>query len=86
MTAPSVLYGGSGYRIARSLEGALFGLTLVGLVVVIAGATAVGVALFAVGVIGGTAVHLAVGIAGYRRAMQAEWPKVPPLSDDDWDA
>ena len=28
--------------------------------------------------------QLVVGIAGYRRAMRREWPKVPPLADDDW--
>lgn len=29
------------------------------------------------------ALHLAVGIWGYRRVMRREWPKVEPLADDD---
>jgi len=84
MTPPEKLFAGSRYRLARAIEGVLIGLAPVGLVLVLAGWAPVGVALFAIGTIGTTVVHLAVGIGGYRRAMHAEWPKVPPLEDDDW--
>jgi hypothetical protein len=84
MTPPEKLFAGPGYRLARAVEGVLIGLAPLGLVFVITGLAALGVALFAIGTIGATFVHLAVGIGGYRRAMHAEWPKVDPVEDDDW--
>ena len=84
MTPPEELFAGSRYRLARTVEGVLIGLAPVGLVLLLAGCAPVGVALFAIGTIGATIVHLAVGIGGYRHAMQAEWPKVDPIDDDDW--
>ena len=84
MTPPEELYRGRGYRLARTAEGVLIGLVPVGLILVIAGLHVAGLVLVAVGTIGGTFLHLAVGIGGYRRAMHSEWPQVEPLSDDDW--
>ena len=84
MTPPEELYRGRGFRLARSFEMLLLPLVPIGLVLVIAGTAVLGVVLFAIGTIGATLIHFWVGLAGYRRAMRAEWPKVEPLSDDDW--
>jgi hypothetical protein len=32
-----------------------------------------------------TASSIAVAVISYRRTMRRPWPKVAPLSDDDWD-
>jgi hypothetical protein len=41
--------------------------------------------LIVVGIAGPILLHVAIGIAGYRRAMRDPWPHVEPLTDDDWD-
>lgn len=42
-----------------------------------------GVTVAVVGFVGALAVHLATGIASYRRSMDHEWPKVEPRRWDD---
>jgi hypothetical protein len=54
-----------------------------GAVVAVAGWVAVGAAVALIGFFATLAVDLAIGFAGYRRAMDHEWPKVEPRSWDD---
>lgn len=44
-----------------------------------------GAVLMLAGVGSSLAIHLVVGVIGYRRVMAREWPQVPPVEDaDDW--
>ncbi len=79
------LYSGRWFRVARTFEVTFVGLISLGVVFAAMGFVAAGAVIGLVGFIGAIALHLAVGIAGYRRAMDHEWPKVEPRRwDDDW--
>lgn len=61
---------------------ALDALLLVGAVLA-ATDSRIGALALLVGFGGILAVHLAVGVWGYRRVMARPWPQVAPLADDD---
>lgn len=44
----------------------------------------IGAYLAVAGVFGMIAGHVVIGLIAYRRVMARPWPKVPPLSNDDW--
>ena len=78
------LYATTTIRIATRARALFAAVTVAGAVAAILESEA-GVALILVGVVGTLAAQLAVGVAGYRRAMSRPWPRVRPLDDeDDW--
>lgn len=74
-----------GERAGRALLLAFDALLVVGAVLAAADSRVGAVALL-VALGGLLAVHLAVGVWGYRRVMARPWPAVQPLTDedDDW--
>ncbi len=64
---------------------ALIVLIPVGAFAALAGWVTAGLVVAVVGFVATLAIHLWNGIAGYRRAMDHEWPHVEPRRwDDDW--
>ena len=78
------LYGTAALRAASALRGAFALVALAGAGLALTG-SALAAALILAGAGGMLAAQLAVGILGYRRAMRATWPDVPPAADDDWE-
>jgi len=85
MTAPDELYGDSiVIRIANASRSLFVLLALAGAVAAATSSDRAAATFLIVGFVGLIVAQLVVGIAGYRRAMRAEWPKVDPIDDDEW--
>jgi hypothetical protein len=64
---------------------ALIVLIPIGALLALTGWVTAGIVVAIAGFVGTLALHLWQGIAGYRRAMDHEWPKVEARRwDDDW--
>ena len=84
VAAPKELYGNRVFRAVALGRNLFFVIALLGVVALPVSRT-LSASLFLAGLTGAIAMHLVAGIAGYRRTMRAEWPKVAPVADDDWD-
>ena len=84
MTAPDELYGGSiVIRIASASRGLFVLFAVAGGVAATTSSDRAAATFLLIGFVGLIVAQLVVGIAGYRRAMRAEWPKVDPIDDDE---
>ena len=85
MTAPRELYGATVFRVAAAARGFFYAAGLAGALLVVTDHQSLAAVLLLTAFVGVLLAQLVIGIAGYRRAMRASWPKVAPLADDDWD-
>ena len=84
MATGEELYGTAGLRAASALRPLFALVALAGGGLALTGSALAAVLILA-GVGGMLAAQLAVGVLGYRRAMRASWPEVPPVREDDWE-
>ncbi|MBW3592900.1 MAG: hypothetical protein KY396_04325 [Actinobacteria bacterium] len=84
MATPDELYGRRTLIAAALGRNLFFAVALSG-ALVLQVSRPLSAALLLAALTGTIAMHVVVGIAGYRRAMRAPWPQVRPVVDDDWD-